>query len=131
MHDSGSNVVSMVKSTNSRHGDNLAVGICILCRHTACRSLFAQAKMSPVLVVKPDVLVHEASQVTLVQNDHVVKQIATAVANESFSNAVLPWTAEAGSLGLDTKALDGIDDFFIKLCTAIKESKIRCSGAES
>jgi hypothetical protein len=57
----------------------------------------------------------------LIQNDHMVKQVSAAVAYPSLCNAILPRTAKAGSLWLDPKALDRIDDLFIKVAAAIED----------
>jgi hypothetical protein len=41
----------------------------------------------------------------LIQNNYMVKQIASAVADPALGHAVLPRTAEAGSLRLNAEAL--------------------------
>jgi hypothetical protein len=56
-----------------------------------------------------------------IQNDHMVEQIAAAVADPTLGDAVLPRTSEAGPLGLDAEALHRVDHFFIELCAAIKD----------
>ena len=71
-------------------------------------------------MVIADVFVHEALQMALVEYDHMVEQIPTAVADESFGNTVLPRASEAGSLRLDAEALHGVDDFSIEIGAAIK-----------
>jgi len=55
----------------------------------------------------------------LVENDHLVEQIAAAVADEALGNAVLPRTAEAGSFGLDTEALYHVDHLGIEAGAAV------------
>jgi hypothetical protein len=46
-----------------------------------------------------DVLNHEPFQVAFIEDDHMVEQVPTAVADPAFGNTVLPRTSEAGSLG--------------------------------
>ena len=56
-----------------------------------------------------------------IEYDDVIEHISPAVSNPPLRNAVLPRTAEARSLRLNAKTLEGIDDFFIELRTAIKD----------
>src|SRR5271156_111532 len=51
----------------------------------------------------------------------MVKQIPAAVANPTLGNTVLPRTLETGPLGLNAKALHGVDDFLIETRVAIKD----------
>ena len=64
-------------------------------------------------MVVTDILVHQASLMTLIENDYMIEQVPTAVANPALSNAVLPRTPEAGSFGLEVQCLDGTDDLSI------------------
>jgi hypothetical protein len=119
--DSGGQIVTMMRTAELGHGYDLATCTGILfCRTTGGRSL-RQRKMSPILVVVADVLIHQAFQMAFIENDHMVEQIATAVANPSFGNAVLQRTAEAGLLGLEAEVLYRYDHFFIEMRTAIKD----------
>ena len=111
----------MMQAAQPRHGYNLATCFGILHCLTTGRSFLGQCKMRPVVVIVANVLVHQPLQMAFVENDYVVEQIAAAVADPAFGNAVLPGTAEAGPLGLDTKALHRVDYFFIELCAAIKD----------
>ena len=76
--------------------------------------------MRPVLVVIADVFVHEALQMALMENNHMIEQVATTGADPALGHAVLPRTAEAGSLGLDAEALYRADDFLVEIRAAIK-----------
>ena len=55
--------------------------------------------MSAVVVVVTDVLVHEPLQMALVEHDHMIEQIAAAVADEALGNAVLPRAFERSANG--------------------------------
>ena len=57
---------------------------------------------------------------TLIENDHMVKQIPTAVTDPAFSNTILPRTSEAGSFRLNAEALQRVDHFGVELRAAIK-----------
>jgi hypothetical protein len=81
--------------------------------------------MRSVLVVIADVLIHQTFQMAFVENDYMVEQIATAVANPALGDTVLPRTSITCPLGLDAKILDRVDDFFIELCAAIKDQVTR------
>lgn len=73
----------------------------------------------------PDGFIHEALQMALIEHDHMVEQVPAAVADPTFDNAALPRTSEAGPLGLDAKALHGIDPR-IETGTAIKDRLAGC-----
>ena len=88
---------------------------------TASRGALPQRKMCPVLVVAADILIHQAFQMSLIEDDHMVEQVPAAVADPTLDNAVLPRTSEAGPLGLDAEALHGIDHPRIETGTAIKD----------
>ena len=111
----------MMQPAEPWHRDNFAALVRTFRRLTACRSLLAQAEMRPVVVIVTDVLVHQAFQMPFIENDDLIEQIPAAVADPSLSNTVLPWTSEAGPLGLDAEALHGIDHPRIETGTAIKD----------
>jgi hypothetical protein len=54
--------------------------------------------MCAILEIVADVFVHQAFQMPLIENDHVVEQIPAAGAYPAFRNTVLPWTSEARPL---------------------------------
>jgi hypothetical protein len=96
-------------------------------RHLAAnRRLLAEAKVGPVFVVIADELIHEALKMPFIQNDHMVEKIVPVRANPALGYAILPWTAETGSLRLDAKALYDIDDFSIEIASAIKDQILGC-----
>ncbi len=73
-----------------------------------------------------DVFTHQALEMPLIENDHMIEKIAPIVTNPALSNAILPWTLEARSLMLDAKAPDRINDFCIEVRTSIKDQIARC-----
>ena len=81
--------------------------------------------MRPVLVVVVDVFVHQAFQMSSIEDDHMIEQVSPAATNPALSHAILPWTLEARSLGLDAKALHCVDDFLIEARAAIKNQVAR------
>jgi hypothetical protein len=82
--------------------------------------------MRAVIVVVAELLSHQAFQMCLVEGDRMVEQVAAAVSDGSLGIAVLPRTAEAGWLRLNTEALDSINDFFAKVDPVIKDQIVRC-----
>lgn len=78
-------VIAMMQATQSRHGHNFCVGwSCQRCCISTSRRLLAQPEMSAVLVVIADVLAHQVFQMALVEDDHMVEQIAAATTDESL-----------------------------------------------
>jgi len=122
---SGGQVVAMMQTAESWHRANVALGSGFVYGITTGRRSLSQCKMSSVVMVITDVLVHQAFQMPLVQDDHMVEQIAAAVSNPALGNAVLPRAAEAGSFGLDAEAFHRFDDFAVELRSAIKDQITR------
>src|ERR1039457_4682153 len=118
----------MMQATQPWHRNHLvtAAGI-FLCFTTRRRSLF-QREMGAILEIVEDVFVHQAFQMPPIENDHVVEQIPAAGAYPAFRNAVLPWTSEAGALGLNAEA---IHSSITSSLNCGPRSKIKYPGAES
>ena len=62
--------------------------------------------MSPVFVVIANVVGHKALEMTLVDHDHMIEQIAAAGTDEAFRHTVTLGALEAGALGLNAETLD-------------------------
>src|ERR1035437_142443 len=77
--------------------------------------------MRSVVVVITDVVLYEAFQMPLIQDDHMVEKIPAAVADPTFRHTVLPRTSETGPFGLNAEALHCIDHLRIKAGAAIKD----------
>lgn len=77
--------------------------------------------MRPVFVVVGDVFVHQAFQMSLAEDDHMVEQVPPAAADPTLGNAILQWALEAGPRWLDAEAFHGVDDFLIKVGGSIKD----------
>ena len=124
---SGREIVAMMQTAQSRHGYDLATCTGILFCHATGRRFLRQCKMRPVFVIVTDVLIHQAFQMAFIENDHMVEQIASAVANPALGNAILPRTSITCPLGLDAKHLHRIDQFLVELRAAIKDQITRRS----
>lgn len=72
-------------------------------------------------MVVADVLKHQPFQMPLVEHDYMVKQVASAIANPAFRDAVLPWTPEAGPFGLDAEAHYGADNFAVEVRCPVED----------
>src|SRR5271167_2071752 len=84
----------MVQPAESRKGLNLAFTLRVnFCRPT-CWRVLRESKMSPVLMVVEQVGKHQPFEMPLIQNDHVIQQVASATSHPAFSNTVLPRTAK-------------------------------------
>src|SRR5271163_4516885 len=86
--------ITMVQPAESRQGLNMAfTRRADFCRPT-CWRVLRESKMSPVLVIVEQVGRHQPFEMALFQDDHVVKQVASATSNPALSNTVLPRTAK-------------------------------------
>ena len=115
----------MMQTANTRQGDDTASCAGALLDQPLARRLFRQTKMRPVLVIIADEVIHEGLQMAFVEHDHMIKQFATAAANEPFRNAILPGTSETGPFRSDTEALYGIDDVGVEVRCPIKDQGYR------
>ena len=92
---------------------------------TTSRRTLRKREMCSVVVVVPNVFVHQPPQMEFISYDHTVEQIPTAVANPALRNAALPGTAEAGSFRLDAQSLDCTDHFIVKVRGPVKDQVLR------
>jgi hypothetical protein len=53
--------------------------------------------MSPVFVVIADIVSQQPSQVSLVQNDHMIEQVVTHTPDPALGDAVLPRASKSSS----------------------------------
>src|SRR6266403_3573652 len=82
----------MVQPAESRQGLNLAFTLrANFCRPT-CWRVLSESEVSPVLMIVEQVRRHQTFEMPLVQDDHVVKQVASATSHPTLSNTVLPRT---------------------------------------
>jgi hypothetical protein len=123
---SGSQIVPMIQAAEPGRGNDLAFHDCILFCYSSSRSLLLQSKMRSVLVVVVDVVVHQALQMSLVENDHMIEQFSAAAPHESLRNTVLPGTLKAGSFGLDAEGPDILNNLFIEVLGAVEDQMARC-----
>ena len=61
--------------------------------------------MCPVIVVVTHVLGHQASEMPLVEYDHMIEQVSPAITDEAFCDSVLSRTAKLVRFGSIPKLL--------------------------
>ena len=81
-----------MQATQSWHSNNPAKGIGVGFLLAASRRFLRQTKMRSVLVEVFDVVAHQSLEMTFVEHDHMIEQIAAAASDEALGNTVLPWT---------------------------------------
>jgi hypothetical protein len=74
------------------------------------RRRISQLGVDALGVVVGDIVVQQAVQMLLVENDHVIQQLPTGAAHPALCCSILPWTFERGALRLDVKILDRFCD---------------------
>jgi hypothetical protein len=112
---SGCQIVTMMQAAKPWDRHNRVIRTCIhLHLSTSGRSL-RQREMRSILMVVADVLFHEAFQVPLIENNHMIEQISSTAADPAFRDAILPRASETGSFGFDAEALHGSGDIFIEI----------------
>ena len=76
----------MVQPAESREGFNLALSLRANCRRPTCWCVLRESKMRSVFVVVEKVGRHQAFEMPLIQDDHVVQQIASATSYPALRN---------------------------------------------
>ncbi len=62
--------------------------------NSAARRFLVQPQMRAVFVVVVDIFAEKAFQMSFVEHDHMVEQVAAAILNPSLGDSVLPRTSE-------------------------------------
>jgi len=83
----------MVQPAESRKGLNLAFTFRENFCSTTCGRVLREPKMSAVMVIVEEVRGHQPIEMPLIQDDHVIQQVASAASHPTLSNTVLPRTA--------------------------------------
>src|SRR6516162_9767906 len=79
--------------------------------------------MGPVGVMIGDVLVQQPSQMSLIQHDHMIQEVAPYAAHPTLCNSVLPWAAESGADRLAAHRFHAGDDIGTELRVPIKKQE--------
>ncbi len=115
----------MMQATEPRHGNDPRIRGHVRYSFSLRWRLLTQPEMGSVLVVIADVLIHQPLPMASVQYDHMIEQIAAAVADEALGHTVLPRAAEAGSFGLDAEAADRFDDLSAEVRSTVEDQLFR------
>lgn len=99
----------MVEATEPWHRNDPTIWACSSGVCSSSWSLLVQPEICPVVVVVAHVFSHKTVKMFFVGYDGMIEQVASAIANPAFGDAILPRTSEAGSLRFDAEALDGAD----------------------
>jgi hypothetical protein len=81
--------------------------------------------MCAVVVVVTNVLVHQAFQMTLIEDNNMIELISAAIANPALGDAILPQASETGSFGLNAEALYAVDHLFIEIRSPVENQILR------
>ena len=76
--------------------------------------------MRSVFVVVDKVGRHQTFEMPLIQDDHVVPQVASATSHPALRNTVLPGTAKGRASRLASHVHHGRNDLGAKLCVAVE-----------
>lgn len=91
-----------MKSADFGHGKNSVVHSAACFHLSSSGRSLVQSEMRPVVVVVVDIFFHQPVHMASVQHNDMIEQVLPVVSNPALGNAVLPRTAETGSLWLDT-----------------------------
>jgi hypothetical protein len=120
----GCHRITMVQPAESRKGLNLAfTRRPNFCSTTSWRVL-RQSKMCPVLMVVKQVRRHQPFEMALIQDDHVIQQVASTTSHPALSNTVLPRTAKGSASWLASNLPHSRNHIGAKLCVAVRIARI-------
>src|SRR5205814_8828317 len=110
----------MVQPAESRQGLNLAcTRTADFCRPT-CWRVLREPKMRPVLVIVVQVRRRQPFEMPLIQDDHMVQQVASATSHPALSDTVLPRTAKGRSSWLASHVPHSRNHLGCKLCVSVE-----------
>src|SRR6516164_1374902 len=112
--------IAMVQPAESRKGLNLAFARSANFCCTTCWRVLRQSKMRPVLMVVAQVRRDQSFEMPLIQDDHVVQQVASATSYPALSDTVLPRTAKGRARWLASHLLHSRNHLGAKLCVAVE-----------
>jgi len=92
--------ISVVQATESRSRSNRACALWADSDWPTRWRILREPQMRSVLMVVAHVLSHKSSQVSLIEDDHVIEQISSATSHPALRNPVLPRAAKSGADGL-------------------------------
>jgi hypothetical protein len=110
--------ITMVQATESRKGLNLVFALKGNCCRPTCWRVLSES-MRPVLVIVEHVRRHQPFEMLLIQDDHVVQQVASATSHPALRNTVLP-AAKGRSSWLAFHVPHSRDHLGTKLCVAVE-----------
>ena len=112
--------ITMLQATESRKGLNLPfTRRAHFCRPT-CWRVLSESEMRPVLVIIEQVGRHQPFEMPLIQDDHVVQQVASATSHPALRNTVLPRTAKGRASWLASHVPHRRKHLGSKLCVAVE-----------
>jgi len=82
-----------------------------------------ESKMRPVLMVIEQVRRHQSFEMPLIEDDHVVQQVASATSYPALSNTVLPRTAKGCASWLASHVSHSRNHIGAKLGVAVEEQE--------
>src|SRR5271166_2694131 len=113
----------MVQPAESRKGLNLVfTRRANFCRPT-CWRVLCEPKMRTVLMVVEQVGRHQPFEMPLIQDDHVVQQVASATSHPALRNSVLPRTAKGSASWLASHLPHSRNHLGSKLCVSVEEQE--------
>src|SRR6516164_6231983 len=115
--------ITMVQPAESRKGLNLAFTRSANFCSTTCWRVLRESKMRPVRMVIEQVGRHESFEMPLIEDDHVVQQVASATSYPALGNTVLPRTAKGRASWLASHFLHSRKHLGAKLCVAVEEQE--------
>jgi hypothetical protein len=83
-------LVEMMQAPNARNRHNPAGGAWVGFCNPSSRCFLRQTKVRPILVVVADMIAHRLLEMSIVQNDDMIEQIAAATTDRMSLQYLLP-----------------------------------------
>jgi len=82
--------------------------------------------MRPIVMIEAHVLRHESLQMSLIKNNHVIKQVPAAASYPTLRDAVLPRAAIGRTHGFASHLTHGRYHLLAKLCVVVEQQEFVC-----
>src|SRR5271167_505143 len=111
----------MMKTADSRRGQNVARLSWACFKGPSCRRRLLQSDVGAVFVIVGQILTPKPPEMLLVQGDDVIEQFASSTADPALSDPVLPGAPSSRAHGSNATCLQELENLVTEFGVAVEE----------
>jgi hypothetical protein len=113
-------VVSMMQAADARQRDQTRRLARLGGNRPHCRCVFLKRVMDPVRVIIGDVIADQTTQMSVIEDDHVIEKLSATASDPAFGNPILPRACSACARGFHAAECKQLSYLRSKLAVTIK-----------